>query len=137
MTDQAGPISVAERPSAFALGATLFATGAAVMAIEILGARVVGPHFGSTLYAWTALIAITLLALATGYWVGGSLADRVQSSRSLARLVGLAGVLTLFVPLLRATVIALSMHLGLRAGVLVAAAALFFGPLAVLGAVSP
>lgn len=120
-----------------ALHATLFVTGAAVMALEVLGARVIGPHFGATLYVWTALIAVTLLALAGGYWVGGALADRGATGRGLHRLVALAGALVLLIPVERATAISVASALGLRAGTLVASGLLFFPALSVLGCVTP
>ena len=37
--------------------------GAAVLAIEILGTRVLGPFYGVSLFLWSALISVTLLAL--------------------------------------------------------------------------
>ena len=54
------------------------------MVIEILGTRIIGPHFGVGLFVWTALITVTLLALALGYWLGGVLADRRPSLPRLA-----------------------------------------------------
>ena len=69
------------------LRAALFLAGAAVMVLEILGTRIIGPHFGVGLYVWTSLITVTLVALAFGYWSGGVLADRRPS------LTWFAGVL--------------------------------------------
>jgi spermidine synthase len=120
-----------------ALQATLFVTGAAVMAIEILGGRVIGPHFGASLYVWTALISVTLLALAGGYWAGGALADRRPEARVLFGLVVLAGALVLGTPVLRASVISLSLGAGLRLGAVLAATILFAPAFVVLGAITP
>src|SRR5262249_31989083 len=47
------------------------------------------------------------------------------------------GVLTLLVPVLRAIVISVTLHLGLKVGVLAAATVLFFPALAALGTLSP
>jgi spermidine synthase len=116
---------------------TLFVTGAAVMALEILGARVIGPHFGASLYVWTALISVTLLALAVGYWLGGTIADRGASRKGLGWIVAAAGGVVLLVPLIRSTVIGASISLGVRGGALVAATILFFPPLAILGGATP
>src|SRR5207253_416482 len=88
-------------------------------------------------YVWTALISITLLALAVGYWVGGNLADRNTTRKRFFQLVALAGGLALLVPVLRVPVLLVSLKLGLRAGTLVAAFVLFFPSLAVLGCLSP
>ncbi len=111
--------------------------GAAVMAIEILGARIVGPFFGASLFVWTALISVTLVSLAAGYASGGVLADRRSGGVVLALLVLGAGLLTLLVPLERTAVLTTCSGLGLRSGALAAAALLFGPPLFLLGAVSP
>lgn len=122
-------------------GALLIVTaavcGAAVMAIEVLGARIVGPFFGSSLFVWTALISVTLVSLAAGYAAGGVAADREGGGKALAFLVLGAGFLALLVPLGRSSVLTACAGLGLRAGALAAAALLFGPPLFLLGAVSP
>ena len=41
------------------------------MAVELLAARMIAPHFGSSLYVWATVIGFTLLALAIGYFAGG------------------------------------------------------------------
>ena len=61
----------------WALLATVFITGACVLIIELMGTRILAPYFGSGIYTWSALIAITLAALALGYSFGGRLADRL------------------------------------------------------------
>ena len=45
-------------------------TGAAIMIIEILGAKMLAPFMGTSHFVWTAQIAVTLVALATGYYAG-------------------------------------------------------------------
>src|SRR5262245_40030344 len=56
------------------LYAILFVTGGAVLALELLASRIMTPYFGVRLYIWTGILAITLGALASGYWAGGRLA---------------------------------------------------------------
>src|SRR6266576_3661282 len=51
-------------------------TGAAIMIVEILGAKMLAPYVGTSHFVWTAQIAVTLIALALGYYVGGRLVDR-------------------------------------------------------------
>ncbi len=60
---------------------TVTLTGAAVMMLELLGTRVIGPFYGVSLYVWSALIAVTLIALALGYFLGGYMADRWHGIR--------------------------------------------------------
>ncbi|MBI4911518.1 MAG: fused MFS/spermidine synthase [Acidobacteria bacterium] len=111
--------------------------GAAVMEVEVLGARMVGPWFGVSLFVWTALITVTLLSLALGYYLGGRLADARGSLRLLGGLVVLAGLLLLAVPFLRVPVLKASLQAGLRGGALLAALLLFAPCLTVLGTVTP
>jgi spermidine synthase len=58
-----------------------FVCGAAVMIIEIVGARRLIPFLGTSHYVWTAQISVTLLAMAAGYWIGGRLSVRLRSPR--------------------------------------------------------
>lgn len=72
------------------LYAILFVSGAAVLALELLASRIMTPYFGVSLYIWTGILTITLVALALGYWAGGRLAARRGASASgVARLVQL------------------------------------------------
>src|SRR5258708_32166624 len=58
-------------------------TGAAILVVEILGAKMLSPYVGTSHFVWTAQIVVTLLALACGYYFGGWMVER--SSR-LSRL---------------------------------------------------
>jgi len=111
--------------------------GAAVMEVELLGARVLSPWFGVSFFVWTSLITITLLSLAAGYFAGGRLADQRASLKTLSVLVGVSGLFLLAVPLCRAAVLKASAGLGIRAGALVAAGVLFGPSLVLLGTVTP
>ena len=37
------------------------------MAVELMGARLLAPFYGSSLYVWTAVLAITVPGLTLGY----------------------------------------------------------------------
>jgi len=119
------------------LRSALFVSGAAVMALEILGTRMIGPHFGVGLFVWTSLITVTLVALALGYWLGGSLADRYPALNCFAGLLFAAACAVTIIPLLREPVLAHAWRLGLRGGSLAASITLFFPSLFLLGMVSP
>ena len=49
----------------------IFVTGAAILALQLLASRIMAPFFGVSLYIWTGILSITLLCLASGYYVGG------------------------------------------------------------------
>jgi spermidine synthase len=112
-------------------------SGACVLAIEILGTRLLGPYYGMGLFLWSALISVTLAALAVGYALGGRWADRDPRPDRLAVLLAGAGAWLLVVPWARHPLLAAADGLGLRAAVLSAATILFFPPLLLLGMIAP
>lgn len=111
--------------------------GAAVMIIEIMGSRVIGPFFGVSLFVWTSLISVTLIALALGYALGGMLADKKGTPNYLYGTILIAGLLILSIPLSKGIFLKTFQPLGLRSGALLSAAFLFGPSLFVLGFVSP
>ena len=117
--------------------ATAALCGALVMVVEVLGSRVIGPFFGVSLFVWTSLITVTLVALAAGYAIGGHLSDRKSSPDWLYGIILLSGVLVILVPALKGTILQMSLPLGLRWGSLVSAFLLFGPALFLLGCVSP
>lgn len=60
-----------------------FLNGAMIMIFEILGARILGPFIGTSLFVWTSIIAVILGALSYGYVIGGRLADTKSWSRMM------------------------------------------------------
>lgn len=120
------------------LAVTSLLCGMAVMIIEVLGSRVIGPFFGASLYVWTSLITVTLVALACGYWSGGILSDRCgRPCDRLYVIIALAGCATLLIPVLKSPAIKLAIPMGLRVGSLVSSGLLFGPALLLLGMVSP
>lgn len=115
----------------------VFLGGAAVLSLEILGTRVIGPYYGVSLFVWSALITVALLALSVGYTLGGRLADRRPHLSGLAWVPGAAGLWTLLIPWIRDPVLIATESLGVRAGVLVSALVLFAVPLTLLGMIGP
>ncbi|MBQ9406392.1 MAG: fused MFS/spermidine synthase [Desulfovibrio sp.] len=71
---------------------TVFLCGALVMVLEMVGARVLAPHVGTSAIVWTSLIGVMLACLALGAWAGGRLADRKISRQGLALALSGAGM---------------------------------------------
>lgn len=116
---------------------TAAVSGAAVMIVEILGAKLLAPYVGTSHFVWTAQIAVTLLALATGYAVGGWLVDRSPRLTWVYAGLVLAAVY-LGLSVLGVERIALAcLRFKLATGSLLAALVLFFAPLALLAVVGP
>lgn len=112
-------------------------SGASVLALEILGTRIIAPFYGADIYLWSALISVTLAALSVGYVIGGRKADRNPNISWLSLMIGLAGLWIGLVPWLRTPVFGLAESMDLRLAVLLVATVLFFPPLMLLGTVSP
>ncbi|HXD00313.1 MAG TPA: fused MFS/spermidine synthase [Verrucomicrobiae bacterium] len=79
-------------------GTFVFCGGFAVMVLEIIGTRFLAKEFGGSFYVWVSQIGVVLIALATGYAIGGALADRFRRARVLALPLALAGLFTMFIP---------------------------------------
>ena len=60
-----------------------FASGWAVMMLEMLSGRMLAPFFGYSIYQWGALIGVVLAFMAAGYFVGSFLGDRKDAAKWL------------------------------------------------------
>lgn len=112
-------------------------SGASVLALEILGTRILGPEYGVSLFLWSALITVALAALSVGYLAGGALADRSPTYGRLGGLLAASGLWIIAIPWAKPAVIGVVSGWELRAAILCSSVALFFVPLAILGAVTP
>jgi spermidine synthase len=112
-------------------------TGAAIMIVEILGAKMLAPYVGTSHFVWTAQIAVTMVALAAGYYTGGKLVDRsAKLDRLYWGIVAAAAYLCLAVLVIEPVAYA-CLQLRLATGTLVASTFLFFVPLLLLAMTGP
>jgi len=113
--------------------------GAVLMALEIIGSRVISPYFGHSIYVWGSIISIFLGALSLGYYLGGRLADRFPSLRLLCSIIAVSGVTMLVLRYIAPSVCTsvYDAQLGPKWGTLTACLILFFVPSVLLGTVSP
>jgi MFS family permease len=119
------------------LRAAVMIGGAAVMVVEILGSRGLAPSFGTTLHVWSALITVTLVALAVGYAVGGRVADRRPGLGALMAVMACAGGTLLLSDLIARPVLSAAYDAGMVSGTFMAATLLFLPTLFLLGMLSP
>lgn len=117
----------------------VFMCGALVMSYEILGSRVLAPNFGSSVFVWGSLISVFLAGLSAGYYLGGRVADVNPSTRKLAAIIIMPGLMFLAFPLYGSAVCdwVFMKDLGVRLSPLLASLILFFIPSVMLGMVSP
>lgn len=118
---------------------TSFICGAAVMVLEMAGARLLAPYLGTSIIVWTALIGVILASLSLGYWLGGKAGDRNPSARTLAGIILLAAFFVLLAALAHTPLLAslAGASLPLEASAIAAALALFAIPAVLMGMVSP
>jgi hypothetical protein len=116
-----------------------FTGGFVIMALELLGGRVLAPYFGSSIYVWGSIITVFMLSLALGYLLGGRLSTHNPSLFRFATLFVVGALLTYPLVLYSEALMRLIFdHIeDPRYGSLVAAAALFMLPTVVLGMISP
>jgi spermidine synthase len=119
--------------------AFVFVSGAVVMALELLGSRILAPVFGNSIFVWGSLIGVVLASLSAGYYLGGKLADWRPDLQTLALVVFGAGIFILALPTLAPPVfdVAIGIQLGDRYSPLLATAILLGPPSTLLGMVSP
>jgi spermidine synthase len=124
-------------PTRLYLGAACFLSGAAMMVIEICAFRLLAPLFGNSVYTWTALIGVILIAFSAGGFLGGRLSDKYNSISLLGWLLAGASVLTVLIPPLHLGFGESFTTSGLIGGSVMVSLFLFALPGALLGAVSP
>lgn len=113
-------------------------SGALVMVLEMVGARVLAPHVGTSAIVWTSLIGVVLAFLALGAWGGGRYADRHLSRRGLGLVLAGAGAGAALTALCHTAIGSSVQHMGnLYIAAVCAAAGIFALPAFFFGAVSP
>lgn len=112
-------------------------TGAAILIVEILGARMLAPYIGTSHFVWTAQIGVTLVALAAGYAAGGWLADRSRGLSTVYWGMVVAALWLCGAVQAGESVAYAALRLPLPAASLLTSLALYFVPLAALAMVGP
>ncbi|MGC4755021.1 fused MFS/spermidine synthase [Micromonospora trifolii] len=133
----APPVPVTGRalPNGLAAFLVFFSSGA-VLVLETVALRLVGPYVGVTLQVTSSVIGIALAAIAYGAWSGGWLADRRNPRGLLAPALVLAGIATaITLPVVRYAGEVL--RGGAASGILLLVALAVFVPAALLAAVTP
>ena len=115
----------------------LFIEGAALMGVEMMGAKFLAPFFGNSLYVWTAVLAFTTLGLTLGYYYGGKLSLESQKEKILGLIFLIASLLVALMPFSASWLISLSSSLGLMPGICVSSLLLISPLMFCFGLVGP
>ena len=114
-----------------------FIEGASVMAAEICGAKLLAPFFGSSLYVWSSVMAITLGGLASGYFIGGKLSKGENKETNLLYVLILAVCALCMMPFLTTLFLLLASNFSLIPAVIISVLFLLFPTMLCMGATSP
>jgi hypothetical protein len=116
-----------------------FIAGFIIMAIELLGGRILAPYFGSSIYVWGSIITVFMLSLSIGYLCGGKLSLHNPNLKIYGTFFATAAVFLL--PLVFwSNLIMEFLFLRIedpRYGSLVVSMLLFFLPTAIMGMITP
>ena len=116
-----------------------FVSGFCIMAIEMLGARIMSPYFGGSLSVWGSVLTVFMLALSCGYLIGGRLSEGQPDIKTFAFFFMAAALASLPIVffadgIMRPIFMAIEDP---RYGSLTASVFLFFMPTTILGMISP
>src|SRR4030081_3271340 len=75
------------RPVAYLI---VFVSSCCTLILELVAGRILAPFIGVSLYTWTSIIGVVLAGMSVGNYLGGLVADRRASRRTLG-LVFVAG----------------------------------------------
>lgn len=114
-----------------------FVEGASVMAAEICSAKLLAPFFGSSLYVWSSVMAITLGGLASGYFIGGRLSKRENKEQMLLAVLVAAVCCLCLMPFMTTVFLITASHLSLIPAVIISVLFLLFPTMLCMGATSP
>ncbi|MGQ0826822.1 MAG: fused MFS/spermidine synthase [Bacteroidota bacterium] len=114
-----------------------FIEGGSVMAAELLGAKMLAPYFGSSLYVWATVLAITLGGLAVGFYSGGVLSYKSKNPFALFYVLLAAATFTILMPFTSKVVLAVIGIHSLIPSVIISSTCILFPPVFMMGMVSP
>jgi spermidine synthase len=114
-----------------------FISGAVIMALELVGLRLLAPRFGASTYVWGGLLGAIMAAMAVGYLLGGALADRHPRPAWVYGLLLASAAWVLGDLLLLERMLDVSERLGPTLGPVLATTLLLGPPMLLLGSISP
>ena len=115
----------------------LLIEGGALMAVELIGAKLIAPFYGNSLYVWTAVLAITLGGLTIGYFLGGIISDKSPNIKTLLIIILASALLVLALPFSSNIILSATLPMELRTGIVISCLVFLMPPLICFGMVGP
>lgn len=129
------PVSAPKHATIVAL---VFGGGAVGMMLELVGARLLAPYFGNSLFVWTSLIGVMLGFMSLGYYLGGRLADARLDKGNLFWILSGAAIAVALVTFSESSLLPFLAAGGAKRVLAVVSATILFAvPSTLLGMVSP
>lgn len=107
------------------------------MSAELIGAKMLAPYYGSSLFVWATVMAVTLGGLALGYFLGGFFSAKNKYSNFLYYIVLLAAAFTSLMPLSSGMIISFTSGLSMLPSIVVSSLLILMPPVFLMGMVSP
>jgi MFS family permease len=107
------------------------------MAVELIGAKLVTPYYGNSIYVWASALGFTLLGLMGGYFLGGWLSLRHARRNLLYTVVMASGLTVATMPFTAGFITQATSSMGLRTAVLLSEMVILLPPVVLFGIVSP
>ena len=108
------------------------------MSCELIGAKLMAPYFGTSLYVWASVLALTLGGLTLGYFWGGRLSKKYSGDFNLLYLVLIiASLLLIIMPWTSIMIMDNLVNLSLELGTIISLLLYLVPPLCFMGMVSP
>src|SRR5882762_8842137 len=82
------------RPVAYLV---VFVSSCCTLILELVAGRILAPFIGVSLYTWTSIIGVCLAGISAGNFLGGVLADRAGSRRTLGLILLGGGLFSLVI----------------------------------------
>jgi spermidine synthase len=125
------------RKEVFKAVIVVFIASFCTMVIELVAGRIMAPYVGVSLYTWTSIIGVVLAGISIGAYIGGILADRFPTPRTLGWLLFVSGIAALSISPLTGAVARWPLQTSLMLRILVVTTVIFFLPSGLLGMISP
>ena len=111
--------------------------GGAVMAVELLGAKLIAPSYGASLYVWATTLAVTMGGLTTGYLLGGVISEKYPHKLILHYIILASAIFVSIMPFTSSIIMSATLEMNIKLGIVISSLCFVFPPLLCFGMVSP
>lgn len=114
-----------------------FLEGSALMAAELIGAKIMAPYYGNSLVVWTSVFVCTLSGLALGYYFGGKLSTKENNLPNLLKILLFSTCFFALMSPLSSFIMEITLSLPIEIGSLLSVIVFLLPLLIAFGMVSP